>query len=163
MKLWRSMEPWEIELENKISSHRGDMSPKSNGSKGLLLSVALLCTLLLVVFSYKTRPNFRSWVQSHFKIQESLVPKKPGAVDPEPKKQDKDGSVSGQDEQIKNLTKKINIMGIVTNENFSILQKKDPKAKFIFITHDWELSGTPENIEIKKEDLGFVEDNVKRQ
>lgn len=153
------MESWESELENQISNHGAKVKAKPGGSKKLLFSVAVLSLLFSFLLFYKTRPDFRSWVQSHFRMQEALGSKKPGAVEPEPKKQD----VPDRDETLSKLMKKINIIGIVMNENFSILQKRDPRSNFIFINHDWTLSRMPENIEIKKEDLGFVEDNVRFQ
>jgi len=153
------MESWESDLENQISNHGAKAKAKLGGSKKLLLSVTFLSLLFSFVFSYKTRPDFRSWVQSHFRMQEALGSKKPGAVEPEPKKQDS----PDRDETLSKLMKKMNIIGIVMNENFSILQKRDPASNFIFIDHDWKLSRMPENIEIKKEDLGFVEDNTRRQ
>ena len=153
------MESWETGLENQISNHGAKVKSKPGGSKKLLFSVAVLSILFSFLLSYKTRPDFRSWVQSHFRMQEALGSKKPGAVEPEPKKQD----APDRDETLSKLMKKINIIGIVMNENFSILQKRDPASNFIFINHDWTLSRMPENIEIKKEDLGFVEDNVRLQ
>jgi hypothetical protein len=152
------MESWETDLENQISNHGAKVKSKPGGRKKLLLSVAVLSLLLSFVFSYKTRSDFRSWVQSHFRMQEALGSKKPGAVEPEPKKKDE----PDRDETLSKLIKKMNIIGIVMNENFSILQKRDPGSNFIFINHDWTLSRMPENIEIKKEDLGFVEDNVRQ-
>lgn len=153
------MESWESELENQISNHRVDMKTKPGGSKKLLLSVIVLSLFFSFVLSYKTRTDFRSWVQSHFKIQESLGSKKPGAVEPDPKKKD----VPSRDDTLNKLIEKINIIGIVMNENLSILQKRYPTSNFIFINHDWTLSGMPENIDIKKEDLGFIEDHVRPQ
>lgn len=158
MKKNSTREQWETELDDWISENKQPIIIVKKNTKSYSLYYFTIFFLLIafcLIFSYKKVTTFKFWIKDHFKFEkiQNII---------EEKKQDKSliEKINEIEEQIKKNSKKINILGISHNENFSILSK-DNTNDFIIINHDWSMSHQPKNIEIDNEDKKFIEENVK--
>lgn len=158
MKKNSTREQWETELDDWILNNNQPIVIVKKSSKSYSFYYFIIFLLLItigLIFSYKKISKFKFWVQDHFKVEkiQKII---------EEKKQD--GSliekINEIEEQIKKNSKKINILGISHNENFSVLQKNSSND-FITINHDWSLSREPKNIDVDEADKKFIEENTK--
>jgi len=154
------MEQWEIDLNNQLGDR---MQPiiivkkiKRSGSGFLIFIVFALLIFLAALYGYKKVSGFRLWVESHFKVEKNKNYHEGKEVD----KSHLD-RIDVIEEQLKKNSKRLNLLGISHNENFSILNKQNPNKKFILLNHDWSLDRMPENIEIQSEDKIFIDNNIK--
>jgi len=154
------MEQWEIDLNNQLGDR---MQPiiivkkiKRSCSGFLIFIVFALLIFLAALYGYKKVSGFRLWVESHFKVEKNKNHHEGKEVD----KSHLD-RIDVIEEQLKKNSKRLNLLGISHNENFSILNKQNPNKKFILLNHDWSLDRMPENIEIQSEDKIFIDNNIK--
>lgn len=108
------------------------------------------------LYGYKKVSGFRLWVESHFKVEKNKNHYENKEVDKSSLER-----IDVIEEQLKKNSRKLNLLGISHNENFSILNKQNPNKKFILLNHDWSLDRMPENIEIPSEDKIFIDNNIK--
>lgn len=158
------MESWEKELENEIlnKSKKNIVKQKNNL---FLYFIIIILSFIIIGLLFKKNDKFRYWIIEHFKIQSTHK-----------QVEDKNESITGKminiDEsftdrmtnieiELKKNSQRIINLGIVFNENFSILEKNNQDENFIFLNHDWSLNKKPENIIVNPEDQPFIDRNIK--
>ena len=153
------MEQWEIDLNNELKNDKQIIIVKQNkkSSNGLLIFVIfILIVIFLGLFAYKKVEKFKYWIQNHFKVENIS-----NIIDDKEKNKNFWDKIDLIEEQLKKNSRKLNLLGISHNENFSILENKNPDENFIILNHDWSLNRLPKNIEINPEDKKFIEENTK--
>jgi hypothetical protein len=154
------MEQWEIDLNNQLADKIQPIiivkQTKKSVSGFLIFIVFALLVFLAGLYGYKKVSGFRLWVESHFKVEKNKNHYEGKEVDKSSLER-----IDVIEEQLKKNSRKLNLLGISHNENFSILNKQNPNKKFILLNHDWSLDRMPENIEIPSEDKIFIDNNIK--
>ncbi len=153
------MEQWEIDLNNQLSDSKQQIiivKPKKSSSSLLIFIFFIMIFLFCGVFAYKKIHGFKNWIGEHFKIEKI-------------KEITQDENMSEKiwkkieiiEDELKKNSKKVNLLGISHNENFSQMNKNNPSANYMLLNHDWSLNRKPENIEINDDDKKFIDDSTK--
>lgn len=155
------MEKWEKELQKVIDQQPIIIIKKQRRGNGGLLTMAFILILAIAsVYAYKKISGFKQWVSGHFhleKIQKATNDILEGS-------QKDDGLIEriGKiEDELKKNSRKIGVLGITSNENFSIIGANSGKD-LIMLNHDWTMSRTPKNLKIDGEDKDFIDNNSKQ-
>lgn len=132
------------------------------GASPLLKSTAvILLAAAAVVLSYKRSESTRSWIESHFRFSKEKAD--PPAEKPaDPSHQSLMRRLERVEEETRSTSRRVKILGIAHNENFSSVSEQSGVKDLIMLGHDWKMSSRPKMLEIAEEDRGFVDDNVSR-
>jgi len=172
------MEQWEIDLRNQISGASKknknkntnvfkeeiqDFLPKAKNKKrdtSLMLSLLIILGLSSIfVYEYKTDPRISYWVQSVFAKEkeelESLIPSLEFKDSNELKEK-----VEKLENQSISLQTKVNLLGILFNENVAILRNN--YGELIFFNKDWTIHGMPSHIILTDEEVQYLKNYVNK-
>lgn len=140
------MEQWEKELQ--------DLDTKNNSKKQNYKNTIILICVAIFLFPCMILSNYK-WKKS---VPPTQVTKKS----------------SNELKQIKELNSKIEnlqadlvitknrlvLLGIVHNENISLIRRKGDMDKFIFVDREWKINLTPENVQLEEDQVEFLKDKV---
>ena len=144
------------ERESAIPDRAMIVVVKKGGVSPLLTSLVVLLVMAAgLMFAYKKVARVRDWFGSHFRVekiqnaadqgQESLLQK-----------------LERLEQDIKKNSRRIKILGITHNENFSAVSQQSKVRDLIMLDHDWKMSSEPRLLEIADEDMGFIKENTSR-
>lgn len=150
------MENWELELRNQIkdiTTDQKELEPKiikSKLSKKNQESDKLFYASVLVFFfvAILLILDFKFDLMSSFFSKPSLK------MSPANK-----SSVEQVDSSYK---KRMFLLGVVFNENFSILKSNQNKKDLLILNKDWTIDRFPKNLELSEKDLEYLESMINK-
>lgn len=153
-------------------SHQGKATntatARGAGASPLLTSiVVLLLATAGTVLAYKKVDGVRGWFEAHFRVEKdkSEKPQADAGRKPEGDGRSQESLLQRLDrieEEARKTSRKVKILGIAHNENFSAVSEQSGVKDLIMLGHDWKMSSAPKMLEIAEEDKKFVEENVSR-
>lgn len=154
------MERWEEDLQKVINQQPIIIVKKQKRGHGGYLTIAFILVLAIAfVYSYKKISGFKQWVSEHFHMEK--VQKVANEIlDGNQKDDGLVGRIDKIEDELKKNSRKIGVLGISHNENFSIIGAESGKD-FIMLNHNWTMSRTPKNLNIESGDKEFIDQNSK--
>lgn len=134
----------------------------------VLLVIIGLATIL--VYDNKTGNHFKNWIFSSFQNKQSVSVVKEETFDPELVKLKSDidkfklenkSSLDAINAKLNVNSSKIGLMGLLLNENFSMIMKGADASDFIFFNRDWTLDRMPKYIELTEDDKEYLKKFVR--
>jgi hypothetical protein len=134
----------------------------------VLLVIIGLATIL--VYDNKTGNHFKNWIFSSFQTKQSVSVVKEETFDPELVKLKSDidkfklenkSSLDAINAKLNVNSSKIGLMGLLLNENFSMIMKGADASDFIFFNRDWTLDRMPKYIELTEDDKEYLKKFVR--
>jgi hypothetical protein len=134
----------------------------------VLLVIIGLATIL--VYDNKTGNHFKNWIFSSFQTKQSVSVVKEEIFDPELVKLKSDidkfklenkSSLDAINAKLNVNSSKIGLMGLLLNENFSMIMKGADASDFIFFNRDWTLDRMPKYIELTEDDKEYLKKFVR--
>lgn len=178
-----SLEPWEVnlrrQLENQKPIEESVIKPVKAEENNIVPIVLLIiiAALTLIIYDFKNDKKIQTWFKS---FSASVVPERIKTVEkaaPSPKNygQDIDSlrseiekiSIENKEgfkklsDRIKANSDRINLTGILLNENFHIVRNNLDKKHLVFFNSDWTLNKMPRYISISDKDKEYLNKFVK--
>ena len=154
------MDNWEEDLQKVIGQQPIIIIKKQKRSGGLGFIAFILVLAIAFVYAYKKVPGFNQWVSGHFHFEKIQKPRNE-MLESKPKDDGLTERIKNIEDELKKNSRKIGVLGIINNENFSILGDETNKD-FIMLNHDWKMSRIPKKLKIEGDDKEFIEQNSKQ-
>jgi hypothetical protein len=165
----------EKKYENTIEESKIIHSPvNSNEDNSTLFFLAMLIILgisILFVYDYKTGGNIKKWMTSAFvskhieKIDKEEITEDAEVAklrtDLEKYKSENKSNIDALSAKINTNANKIGLMGLLLNENFSMIMKGEKSNDFVFFNRDWTLDRMPRYIDLTEDDKEYLKKYVK--
>lgn len=158
----------QLERETRQVEARTTASARGAGASAILTSiVVLLLATTATVFAYKKVDGVRGWFEAHFRVEKNGVEKPQADAGRKP---ESDGTnqenliqrLERVEEEARRTSRRVKILGIAHNENFSAVSEQSGVKDLIMLGHDWKMSSAPKMLEIADEDRKFIDENVSR-
>ncbi len=146
----------------------------SNQDNSTLFFLAILIILgisILFVYDYKTGGNIKKWMTSAFvskhteKIDKEEISEDAEVAklrtDLEKYKSENKNNIDALSAKLDTNSNKIGLMGLLLNENFSMIMKGEKSNDFIFFNRDWTLDRMPRYIDLTEDDKEYLKKYVK--
>lgn len=162
------MEQWEIDLRNQLeNSNSNNLKPinqsvpqKAKSDSFLYFCFIILGIAILLAFNYKTNGFVKEKIDE-WNSQELEVEEKP-VEENKPIEEEKTEDIYL--EKIKNIendilelkisnkwvSDRVTVIGMVLNENFSIIRNNNDKQEIILLEKDWKMSRKPSHIQFSE-------------
>jgi len=167
------MEQWEIDLRNQINENFKDSKAKrareiykefqdffpkqKNQKRDITIMLFLMIFLGLAsifVYEYKTNSNFSSWMTDFIITEENDL-----------KFSKTSDSINTKLEKLENenliLKNKVALLGILFNENVSIMRKN--YWNLLFFNRDWTINSMPDHIQLMDSDVEYLKEYVSKR
>ncbi|RTK96336.1 MAG: hypothetical protein EKK64_04360 [Neisseriaceae bacterium] len=157
------MEQWEINLRNKLSGKKEqpvyvqEFSMPNDKSNILLIGLIILGFAVLFTANYKTGFVTNFFNKEEVKEQISQEEEEDLVVEESNNLDDLKSELEALQSKVKFNNERIVLMGLLLNENFSILKGDKDKDEFLFFDRKWKLKGWPKNISLTDEDKKWLE------
>jgi hypothetical protein len=144
--------------------------PKPAGNNTSLMMVLLIVLGLAMLFAYdeKSGGGFQSWIASKFHpaVTDTVVLPKTQNTDITALQDDIQRIESDNQKlaaKVKFNTDRLNLMGMLLNENFTIIKNNYDKNNLMFFKRDWTFDQMPRHITLTDEDREYLKKFVKVQ
>ena len=142
---------------------------KPAGNNTSLMMVLLIVLGLAMLFAYdeKSGGGFQSWVTSKFHpvADDVVLPKTQNteiaALQSDIQRIEADNQKLAA--KVKFNTDRLNLMGMLLNENFTIMKNNYDKNNLMFFKRDWTFDQMPRHITLTDEDREYLKKFVKAQ
>ena len=171
------MEKWEIDLRETIENLQTNSnnpvkkkSPPKKENNTFLMVILFIIFFVFILFLYdwKNGDKIQNWLFSNSQenmtqpIQE-YFPREPREPR-EPKKDEIIGlksDIQNMNEKLKHDTDRINLIGVLLNENFNIISNGGNCGNFVFFNRDWTINKVPSHITLSEQDKEYLRKFVK--
>lgn len=149
-------ESWENDLAHDIADAPYKKSVKNN-TNFFAACLIVLTFLILFVYDHKTGA-IQQWLEtvsnkSHDDIENLKNIVSQHQVELEGQQQ----SLEKLQARTKNNTEKINLSGILMNENFTIIRNEADRKQLIFFNRDWTIDKMPQHLSLSDEDKEYLQ------
>lgn len=159
------MEQWEINLRNELAGKKEkpvvysqNLSMPNSNHNILIVALIVLGLAVLFTFNYKTGviTNFFNGEKIE-KIEETNQSEEEKSLEtPSSDLQDIKLELEKISSKVKFNNDRIVLMGLLLNENFSILRGDKDKSDLVFFDRKWKLKTWPKNISLTDEDKEWL-------
>jgi hypothetical protein len=167
------MEQWEINLRNQLSGKKEkkesvvysqNFAMPENKNNILVFGLIILGFAILFTMDYKTGliTNLFKKGTSSVSVQKDAVEEDQQEIEPVNTNELENLKVDLEKLQskVKFNNERIILMGMLLNENFSILKLDKDKDDFIFFDRKWKLKGWPQNVILTESDKEWLKSYI---
>lgn len=151
------MEQWEINLRNKLAGkqekpvvYAQNISLPNNKSNIFIIGLLVLGLAVLFTANYKT-----GFISNFFEKEEIVNEEE--IVEQSSDLEEIKSELESIHSKVKFNNERIILMGLLLNENFSILRGEKDKADLLFFDRKWKLKGWPKHISLTESDKEWLE------
>jgi len=156
-------EQWEDQLQEEIEDvppSKPKIQQKDN-SVGFLIILIILSVIILGAFAYKS-----NWFPGNWFNTPAVVSPGPNLVPISPPSHRKEldtmrAELKELKDKVRWHTDQLTLVGVILNENFSIVYSNYDRSHLIFFNQDWTLNGMPRYISLTDVDRQFLQKYVK--
>ena len=150
-------ESWENDLAHDIADVPYKKSVKNN-TNVFVACLIVLTFLILFAYDHKTGAIQQWWKTISNKSHDNDIENLKSIVSQhQVELESQQQSLEKLQVRTKNNTEKINLSGILMNENFTIIRNEADRKQLIFFNRDWTIDKMPQHLNLSDEDKEYLQ------